>query len=99
MLRQQQLEAWARNRGGAVIGQEVADLYGLEVGDRLPILPTIWARGDGNSTWDFDIEGIVTTTDPGRSTLFMLFSYDYFDEARAYGQGSVGWYMRCQAKS
>ena len=89
----EQLEAWANNRTGAVVGAEVAERFGFEVGDRLPIIPTIWPRGDGSPTWEYDIVGIFTTNDPGRSTALMLFNYDYFDEGRAFGQGSVGWYI------
>ena len=88
-----QLDAWARNRTGAVIGREIADQFGIEVGDRIPLQATIWTKADGGRTWEFDIEGIFTTGDPGRSTLFMLFNYDYFEESRAFGKGTVGWYI------
>ncbi len=89
----EQLEAFAENRTGAVIGDEIAEQFGLEVGDRMPMQATIWTKADGGRTWEFDIEGIFTTDDPGRSTLFMLFNYDYFEEARAFGKGTVGWYI------
>ena len=89
----EQLEAFARNRAGAVIGDEIAEQFGLKVGDRMPMQATIWTKADGGRTWEFDIEGIFTTNDPGRSTLFMLFNYDYFEEARAFGKGTVGWYI------
>ena len=89
----EQLEAWARNRTGAVIGDEIAQRFGLKVGDRMPMQATIWTKADGGRTWEFDIEGIFTTSDPGRSTALMLFNYDYFEEARAFGKGTVGWYI------
>jgi putative ABC transport system permease protein len=92
-LPQEQLEAFARNRTGAVIGDEIAQQFNLKVGDRMPMQATIWTKADGGRTWEFDIEGIFTTEDPGRSTLFMLFNYDYFEEARAFGKGTVGWYI------
>ena len=89
----EQLEAWAKNRTGAVIGREIADQYGIEVGDRIPLQATIWTKADGGRTWEFDIEGIFSTDDPRGSSAYMLFQYDYFDEARAFGQGTVGWYI------
>ena len=88
----EQLESWARNRTGAIVGQDLAELYGWEVGDRVPIQSTIWRQKDGSRTWEFDIEGVFTTSDPRGSTLLMLFHYDFFDEARIGAQGLVGWY-------
>ena len=89
----EQLDAWARNRQGAVIGRELADQFSLNVGDRIPIQATIWTKADGGRTWEFDIEGIFETDDPRGSTAVLLFHYDYFDEARAFGKGTVGWYI------
>jgi len=90
---QEQLDAWAKNRTGAVIGREIAEQYGIEVGDRIPLQATIWTMADGGRTWEFDIEGIFETTDPRGSSAFMLFQYDYFEEARAFAKGTVGWYV------
>lgn len=88
----EQLEAWVKNRTGAVVGQELATQYGWKVGDRIPIQATIWSREDGERTWEFDLEGIFSTDDPRGSTALMLFHYDYFEEARAFAKGTVGWY-------
>ncbi len=93
VMPREQLDAWAKNRTGAVIGREIAEQFGLEVGDRMPLQATIWTKADGGRTWEFDIEGIFSTDDPRGSTAYMLFNYDYFDEARAFGQGTVGWYI------
>ena len=90
---QEQLDGWARNRQGAVIGRDLAEQYSLKVGDRIPIQATIWTKADGGRTWEFDIEGIFETDDPRGSTALMLFQYDYFEESRAFGKGTVGWYI------
>ena len=89
----EQLDAWANNRQGAVLGRELAEQFGIEVGDRMPIQATIWTKADGGRTWEFDIEGIFENEDPRSSSAFLLFQYDYFDEARAFGKGTVGWYV------
>jgi len=89
----EQLEAFKRNRTGAVVGQELAATYGWEVGDRIPIQATIWTRADGGRTWEFDLEGIFSSDDPRGSTALMLFQHDYFEEARAFAKGTVGWYV------
>ena len=90
---QEQLEAWAKNRQGAVIGREIAEQYGLEVGDRIPIISPIWTMMDGSQNWEFIIEGIFHTDDPRGSTAFMLFQHDYFEESRLFGKGTIGWYI------
>ena len=94
VLPDEQFEAWRKNRTGAIVGQALADQYGWEVGDRIPIQATIWTKADGGRTWEFDIEGIFTSeTAAAGATAFMLFQYDYFDEARAFGNGTIGWYV------
>jgi putative ABC transport system permease protein len=94
----EQLEAFKRNRTGAVVGKELADTYGWKVGDRIPLQATIWTKADGSRTWEFDLEGIFSADDARGSTALMLFQYDYFEEARAFAKGTVGWYILRVAK-
>jgi putative ABC transport system permease protein len=89
----EQFEAWTRNRTGAVVGKEIAEQFGWKVGDRIPINATIWTKSDGGRTWEFDLEGIFENENPRGNSALFLFHYDYFDEARAFGQGLVGWYI------
>ncbi len=88
-----QIEAFRRNRTGAIVGEEIATTYGWKVGDRIPIQATIWTKADGGRTWEFELEGIFSTSDPRGSSALMLFHYDYFEEARAFAKGTVGWYV------
>jgi len=92
-LPDEQFEAFMNNRTGAIVGEALAEQYGWKVGDRIPISATIWTKKDGGRTWEFDLEGIFTTSDPRGTTAFMLFQYDYFNEARQFGDGLVGWYV------
>jgi len=94
----EQLEAFKSNRTGAVVGRELADTYGWKIGDRIPLQATIWTKADGGRTWEFDLEGIFSTDDARGSTALMLFQYDYFEEARAFAKGTVGWYILRVAK-
>ena len=94
----EQLEAFKRNRTGAVVGKELADTYGWKIGDRIPLQATIWTKADGSRTWEFDLEGIFSADDARGSTALMLFQYDYFEEARAFAKGTVGWYILRVAK-
>ena len=64
-----------RDRRGAAIGRQLADLYGFKVGDRLPIRGTIYS---GN--WEFTIRAIYDARDAGTITRQMYFHYDYLNE-------------------
>ncbi len=88
-----QLEAFERTRSGAVVGASLAKRFGWKIGDHIPLHSEIWTRkADGQSDWTFDIVGIFTdTSDTGQESQ-LFFQHEYFDEARAFGRGKVGWY-------
>lgn len=92
-LPEEQLEAFKRNRSGVVVGEELATTYGWEIGDRIPIQATIWTKADGGRTWEFELEGIFSAKDSSGSSALMMFQYGYFEEARAFAKGMVGWYV------
>ena len=94
ILPPEQMKAWLATRTGAIVGRRTAERFQWKVGDRIPIQSTIWARPDGNRTWDFDIVGIFDGRDKGTDTTSLFFRYDYFDESRRenWGKGLVGWY-------
>ena len=89
---EEQLEAFRTTRTGAIVGASLAETYGFEIGDRVP-LHAMWPQQDGSETWEFDIVGIMTNTSKGGSDAMFLFRYDYFDEARLWSKGNVGWYV------
>src|SRR5208283_3962456 len=85
-------QAWLQTRTGAVVGRKTAERFGWKVGDKVPIQSTIWAKKGGSFLWEFDIVGIYDGRDKNTDTTPLFFRYDYFDEARRAGTGSVGWY-------
>jgi putative ABC transport system permease protein len=88
-----QFDALIHTRTGAVIGRQLAEKYGWKIGDKVPLHSTIWVQKGGTSDWTFDIVGIYDNVDdPGRSNQFM-FNHSYFDEARTFSKGMVGWYI------
>jgi putative ABC transport system permease protein len=70
-----QYQDFLRDRRGAAIGRQLADLYGFKVGDRLPIRGTIYA-----GTWEFTIRAIFDGADETVITRQMYFHYDYLNE-------------------
>jgi|ERR1022692_2816087 putative ABC transport system permease protein len=91
-LPEDQKQAWLKTRTGAVVGRSLATRYGWKIGDRVPLKSPIWPNKSGGA-WQFDIVGIYDGTTKSADTSGFLFRYDYFDEARSYGTGLVGWYQ------
>jgi putative ABC transport system permease protein len=88
----EQKQVWLRTRAGAIVGRKTAERFHWKIGDRVPIQTPIWGKGDGSTTWDFDIVGIFDGKEKTDDTMSLFFHYDYFDEARRNGKGEVGWY-------
>jgi putative ABC transport system permease protein len=88
----EQVEAWRKDRQGAIVGRDLAQRFGWKIGDRVPLTATIWQPKQGGTTWEFNIVGIYDG-DEGVDKTQMFFRYDYLDENRAQGQGLVGWYI------
>jgi putative ABC transport system permease protein len=88
----EQIKAWLGDRQGAVIGRDLAERFNWNVGDRVPLTATIFQPKGGGQTWEFNIAGIYDGDDGVDKTQF-FFRYDYLDENRAMGEGSVGWYV------
>ncbi|MBS0387570.1 MAG: ABC transporter permease [Proteobacteria bacterium] len=90
-----QRAAFRNTRTGAIVGAKLAKQFHWKIGDRIPLQGTIFPQKDGSNTWTFDLVGIYTVADPKMKAQenALLFNWDYFDEARQFGNGSVGWYV------
>jgi putative ABC transport system permease protein len=86
-----QKKAWFTTRTGAIVGKSLADKYHWKIGSKIPIQSPIWAKQDGDHTWEFDLVGIYESSLKGADQA-LLFRYDYFEEARQVAKGKVGWY-------
>jgi putative ABC transport system permease protein len=85
------LDAWLGDRQGALVGVDLAKRFGWKVGDRIPIIGTIWQPKQGQ-TWEFNVAGLYDGEGTVDKTQF-FFRYDYLDENRRGGAGLVGWYV------
>ncbi|MDH3746396.1 MAG: ABC transporter permease [Acidobacteriota bacterium] len=92
ILDEQEKAAWLETRTGAIVGRVTADRFGWKLGDKIPIQATIWSKKDGTRAWEFDLVGIFEGAEKGTDTSGFYFRHDYFDEARRWGEGQVGWY-------
>jgi putative ABC transport system permease protein len=90
-----QKQAFLNTRTGAVVGESLARRFDWNIGDRIPLQATIFPRKNGGNIWTFDLVGIYHAAQPELRGIEqqLLFRYDYFDEGRQFGQGTVGWYI------
>jgi putative ABC transport system permease protein len=89
-----QIQAMQSTRTGAIIGNEIAARYGWKIGDKIPLRTSIWTRKDGSDTYPVDVVGImdVSAYNAGSFPAFYI-NYDYLDQARAFGNGSVLYFI------
>jgi putative ABC transport system permease protein len=91
-LPEAQQQAWLADRAGVLVGRSLADLYGWQLGDQVPLRSAIWRREDGSETWDVTVRGIFELPDGG-DTRQILMHQEYFAEARLQAKGLIGWYV------
>lgn len=82
-----QKEAFLQDKGGALIGVRLVNLFGWKIGQNVTLQGTIYP-GD----WTFTVRGIYTPTDKSINDDAMMFHYQYLDE-RNGRKGNVGWYI------
>jgi putative ABC transport system permease protein len=88
----EQMKAWLADRQGAVVGKDLASRFSWKIGDRIPLRGTIFRTKGGGDAWQFNIVGIYDG-DAGVDKTNFFFRYDYLDENRNFGAGTVGWYV------
>lgn len=84
-----EIDALAEKRTGLIILDKLAEQYGWKVGDRVTLISGVTQQGGGHD-WEFDVVGTMTDpSNPGQFP-FAVANFDYLDEARASGKGTVG---------
>lgn len=82
--------AWVANRQGLIAGRAIAERFGWQEGDRIPINSNIFSQRDGSTAWDFDVESIYDGADPQTDTNGVYFHYEYFNETQSFGGDFIG---------
>ncbi len=80
--------AFAADRQGAIVGESVAQRFHWKVGDHIPIKGVIF-----QGAWEFNLYGISKGEGAAGSILPFFFHEDYLEERRTFGKGTVGWYV------
>jgi putative ABC transport system permease protein len=79
-----QLEAWKKDRAGAVVDADLAKKYGWKIGDRIHIKGTIFPLD-----LELTIRGMFTAAQP---TETLYFNNTYIDEGYSRVKGFVGFF-------
>jgi len=82
--------AWIGNRQGLIAGKSIAENFGWQVGERIPINSNIFSQRDGRTDWDFDVVAIFEGADPQTDTNSVYFHYQYFNETQSFGGDWIG---------
>jgi putative ABC transport system permease protein len=87
-------EALRRTRTGAVAGETLARKFHWKIGDRIPLQTTALLK-DGTNILTLDLVGIYRFSDRSMRVFnnSLYINWDYFDEARSAGQGTVSYYI------
>jgi len=90
-----QRKAFQTTRTGAVVGAELAKKFHWKLGDKIPLQATIFPQKNGSNAWTLDLVGIYHAIDSKQRAQegVLFFNWNYFDEARAFANGQVGWYI------
>jgi putative ABC transport system permease protein len=87
----EQLAAMRHTRTGALITKELARQYHWRIGDAVPIGTSLWPTKEGRNAYTFDVVGIYDRG--GTPVNGFLINYDYLDEERQIGTGTVHYYV------
>lgn len=84
-----QWKAFQEDRMGAVVGEATAKRFGWKIGDRVPIMGTIFP-----GQWQFNVRAIYTGTRPQDDESQFWFQYKALEERMSqYSKGMIGWYV------
>ena len=87
-------EALRRTRTGAVAGETLAKKFHWKIGERIPLQTTALLK-DGTNILTLDLVGIYRFSDRSMRVFnnSLYINWDYFNESRLSGQGTVSYYI------
>ncbi|MGC2670968.1 MAG: ABC transporter permease [Candidatus Acidiferrum sp.] len=87
-------DQWAnflKDRQGAIVGAKTAQRFGWKIGDRIPIMDSLYGP---TKTWEFNLDGIYHNDRPGGDESQFWIQYKYFDEnVPDFAKGTAGWFV------
>ncbi len=85
-------QAFRDTRASMIAGRMIAEKYGWEIGQKIPLKSNIFPLQDGSKNWAFDLVGIFDGKDKQWQTQANLvyINYAYFNEANQFGKDFAG---------
>jgi len=77
-------DTFIKDRTGCVIGKDLAREFGWKLGDKVPLLGTIFPKLDG-SAWEFTVDAIYAVDTPVLDQRTLFFQFDYLRESLEQG--------------
>lgn len=88
---EEQKATWIATRTGALVGRKLAERFGWQIGDKIPIQANIWRPTDGSNTFEFDLVAIYDGETQDTDETQFFFHHEYLKE-RSNTFGLVGWF-------
>ncbi len=91
-----QRQAFDATRTGVLVGEDLMKRFKWKVGQKIPLMSTIFPNSDGSKNWAFDIVGVMKPKDKASGGWYgqmIIMHWKYFDESCPYNRGQVGWYV------
>jgi putative ABC transport system permease protein len=91
-----QRKTFDATRTGILVGEGLMKRFGWKVGQKIPLMSTIFPNSDGTKNWAFDIVGVMKPKDKAAGGWYdqmIIMHWKYFDESCPYNRGQVGWYI------
>jgi len=85
-----QFRQYQADRTGALVNEALARQYGWRIGDVVPFTMPGTARSDGSHVWPMTVRGTFHYRNPAENPRQVLWHYEYLEEGRAAGRGTVG---------
>lgn len=68
-------KAYAEDRAGAIISEDLVQIYGFKTGERVTLRGTVF-----QGAWDFNIRGVFKSNPPELAKRTMFFHWEYLNE-------------------
>ena len=87
-------KAFIARKDGVLVGEALAGLLGLKVGDDIAIGSARFKAQNGSSTAKFHVTGIFRGRSPHAMTFWMIVHHERFDELRADDDDTIGFTLQ-----
>ncbi|EKE87556.1 ABC transporter permease [Idiomarina xiamenensis] len=84
------VQRFLRSKNGLLVNRHIANRFGWQVGDQVPLKSILFQPSDGSGFWSFEISGLFETTDASGGRKYVIAHYDYLNDGRVIWPDTVG---------